>query len=91
MFNVQCPSLLQLPVAVAAAIRAALVVATLGDVLLTRCSGSRLRVNLQQFNEGFWENVTTMSNIEMPTIKKNHLTLLYENLDNIWARRAKKR
>ena len=42
------PLFLQLPrrVAVAATIRAALVVATLGDVLLTRCSGSRLRVNL---------------------------------------------
>ena len=41
--------LLQLPwrVATAATIRAALVVATLGDVLLTRCSGSRLRVNLR--------------------------------------------
>ena len=46
--------------------------------------------NLQKFNEGFWENVTCMSNIEVPTIKKNHLTLLYENLDNIWARRAKR-
>ena len=51
--NVQCSmfngeSLLQLPrrVASAAAIRAALVVATLGDVLLARCSGSRLRINL---------------------------------------------
>ena len=43
--------LLQLPrrvvVAPATAVRAALVVATLGDVLLTRCCGSRLRVNLQ--------------------------------------------
>ena len=52
--NVQCSmfngeSLLQLPrrVVVAAAVRAAArVVATLGDVLLTRCSGSGLRVNL---------------------------------------------
>ena len=39
--------LLQLPRRVAAAtVRAAGVVATLGDVLLTRCCGSRLRVNL---------------------------------------------
>ena len=39
--------LLQLPRRVATAtIRAAAVVATLGDVLLTRCSGSSLRVNL---------------------------------------------
>ena len=41
--------LLQLPrrvVVAAAAIRAALVVATLGDVLFTRSSGSRLRINL---------------------------------------------
>ena len=54
--NVQCSmfngeSFLQLPRRVvvataAAAIRAALVVATLGDVLLTRSSGSGLRVNL---------------------------------------------
>ena len=41
--------LLQLPrrvVVAAAAIRAAGVVATLGDVLLTGCSGSGLRINL---------------------------------------------
>ena len=52
--NIQCSmfndeSFLQLPrrvVVAAATVRAALVVATLGDVLLTRCSGSRLRVNL---------------------------------------------
>ena len=47
--------------------------------------------NLQKFNDGFWENVTAKSNIEVPTINKNHLTLLYENLDNIWARRAKRK
>ena len=47
--------------------------------------------NLQKFNDGFYDNVTAQSNIEVPTIKKNHLTLLYENLDNIWARRAKRR
>ena len=47
--------------------------------------------NLQKFNNGFYDNVTAQSNIEVPTIKKNHLTLLYENLDNIWARRAKRR
>ena len=47
--------------------------------------------NLQKFNEGFWENVTAQSDIEVPTVKKNHLTLLYENLDNIRARRARRR
>ena len=47
--------------------------------------------NLQRFNDGFRENVTAQSDIEVPTVKKNHLTLLYENLDNIWARRARRR
>ena len=47
--------------------------------------------NLQKFNDGFWENITAQSNIEVPTVKKNHLTLLYENLDNIQARRARRR
>ena len=47
--------------------------------------------NLQRFNDGFWENITAQSDIEVPTVKKNHLTLLYENLDNIWARRARRR
>ena len=47
--------------------------------------------NLQKFNDGFRENVTAQSDIEVPTVKKNHLTLLYENLDNIWARRARRR
>ena len=37
---------LQLPASRTAALVATLVVATLGDVLLTRCSGSSLRVNL---------------------------------------------
>ena len=51
MFNVQCSmfngeSPLQLPASRAAALVAALVVAPLGDVLLARCSGSSLRVNL---------------------------------------------
>ena len=46
MFNGESP--LQLPrrVVAAATVAALVVVATLGDVLLTRCSGSRLRVNL---------------------------------------------
>ena len=49
--NVQCSmfngeSFLQLPRRVAAAAVATLVVATLGDVLFARCSGSGLRVNL---------------------------------------------
>ena len=47
--------------------------------------------NLQRFNDGFRESVTAQSDIEVPTVKKNHLTLLYENLDNIWARRARRR
>ena len=47
--------------------------------------------NLQKFNDGFREGVTAQSNIEVPTVKKNHLTLLYENLDNIRARRARRR
>ena len=47
--------------------------------------------NLQKFNDGFRESVTAQSDIEVPTVKKNHLTLLYENLDNIWARRARRR
>lgn len=47
--------------------------------------------NLQKFNDGFRESVTAQSDIEVPTIKKNHLTLLYENLDNIRARRARRR
>ena len=36
--------------------------------------------NLQKFNEGFYENITAQSNMEIPDIKKNHLTLLYEDL-----------
>ena len=47
--------------------------------------------NLQKFNDGFWQSVTSQSNIEVQTVKKNHLTLLYENLDNIRARRARRR
>ena len=47
--------------------------------------------NLQKFNDGFRECVTAQSDIEVPTVKKNHLTLLYENLDNIRARRARRR
>ena len=39
-------SSLQLPACRTAALVAALVLATLGDVLLARCSGSGLRVNL---------------------------------------------
>ena len=49
--NVQCSmfngeSSLQLPASRTAALVATLASATLGDVLLTRCSGSGLRVNL---------------------------------------------
>ena len=49
--NVQCSMFngelsLQLPASRAAALVAALASATLGDVLLARCSGSSLRVNL---------------------------------------------
>ena len=49
--NVQCSmfngeSSLQFPASRTAALAAALVVATLGDVLFARCSGSGLRVNL---------------------------------------------
>lgn len=33
---------------------------------------------------------TNEKGIETPTVKKNHLTLLYENLDCIWSRRAKR-
>ena len=49
--NVQCSmfngeSSLQLPASRTAALVATLVVAALGDVLLARCSGSSLRVNL---------------------------------------------
>ena len=47
--------------------------------------------NLQKFNDGFRESVAAQSDIEVPTVKKNHLTLLYENLDNIRARRARRR
>lgn len=36
--------------------------------------------NLKKFQDGFWENVTAQTNIEKADIKKNHLTLLYENL-----------
>ena len=49
--NVQCSmfngeSSLQFPVSRTAALVATLASATLGDVLLARCSGSSLRVNL---------------------------------------------
>lgn len=36
--------------------------------------------NLQKFEEGFWENVTILTNIGQTDVKKNHVTLLYENL-----------
>ena len=36
--------------------------------------------NLQKFEDGFWENITIMTNIEKVDVKKNHLTLLYEDL-----------
>lgn len=45
--------------------------------------------NLKQFKDGFWEAVTAIYNMPLPDVKKNHLTLLYENLDCIWSRRAK--
>lgn len=45
--------------------------------------------NLKQFSDGFREEVTTQYNIDKPEVKKNHLTLLYENLDCVWSRRAK--
>ena len=45
-FMPRCPLPLQLPSLVAASVATALVVATHGDVLFTRCSGSRCRVNL---------------------------------------------
>lgn len=46
--------------------------------------------NLKHFNDGFQEAVGQQYGIETPTVKKNHLTLLYENLDCIWSRRAKR-
>lgn len=42
--------------------------------------------NLQQFTQGVLQSQPWLA--EVPTVKKNHLTLLYENLNCIWARRA---
>ena len=36
--------------------------------------------NLKRFKDNFWMDVTTKYNIGEPDVKKNHLTLLYENL-----------
>ena len=47
--------------------------------------------NLKQFKDGFWEAITAQYNIDVPDVKKNHLTLLYENLNNIWVRRGQKK
>jgi len=44
--------------------------------------------NLKRFQDGFSEVIGNRYAIEPPTVKKNHLTLLYENLNNVFARRA---
>lgn len=38
--------------------------------------------NLKRFQDGFSEVIGNRYAIEPPTVKKNHLTLLYENLNN---------
>lgn len=46
--------------------------------------------NLKQFTDGFAPALTATYDLALPDVKKNHLTLLYENLDCIWSRRAKR-
>ena len=45
--------------------------------------------NLQQFTQGVLQHDPWLT--EVPTVKKNHLTLLYENLGCIWARQMNRR